>query len=156
MTKLEMIEKKIKDSRNDNFVDGWEERLDLFFEKIDIIREGEDNMKAQVEIVEGVAIDYDWYMMDGQERMKDMKISSIEIEEKIKMMGDVEVFEIQNGKRHYHSTSKQLPAIIATMNAGWCKKIVHMVGHEGDYHIYMMVININDEDTIWQVQGWMN
>ena len=156
MTKLEMIEKKIKDSRNDNFVDGWEERLDLFFDKVEIIKEEEDKMKAQVEIVGGVAIEYDWYRMDGQETMKDIKISSIEIEEKIKLMDDVEVFEIENGKRHRHSADKQLPALLAVMSDGLCKKVVEMVDHDGDFHIYMMVVNVNGQDIIWQVQGWMN
>ena len=113
-------------------------------------------MKAQVEVLEGTAIDYDWYRLDGQDKVTDIQISSIEIERRFEQLQDVEVFEVEGGRRHYRSTSKQLPALLAAMTDGFCNKIIHMVSHNGDYHIYMMVININDEDTIWQVQGWLN
>ena len=113
-------------------------------------------MKAQVEITQGTAIDYDWYRLDGQDKVKDIQISSIEIERRFEQLQDVEVFEVEGGNRHYRSTSKQLPALLAAMNDGFCNKIVHMVDHEGDYQIYMILVDINDDKLIWQVQGWLS
>ena len=33
---INKIDKKIKESRRNNLIDGWEERLDLFFDKMEI------------------------------------------------------------------------------------------------------------------------